>query len=143
MEHVKDRDRRGRKIKITAAVEEVFVDTVTKDQYGREKALVQLGLQSKGLLLCASVDQAGKLYKLQMAEVWNGLRQTPIMTPDFQRHRDSKQLAENIVLSTFTGWRDMGAKNIRRLHRLQNSNLKRYEILRHYLTDSNGHRSLR
>jgi len=29
--------------------------------------------------------------------------------------RDSKQLAENIVLSTFAGWRDMRAKNIRRL----------------------------
>ena len=45
IEHVKDRDRRGRQKKITSAVEEAIVDAVTKDRYGREKTLVQLGLQ--------------------------------------------------------------------------------------------------
>jgi len=44
IEHVKDRDRRGRKKMITS-VEEPIVDAVTKDRYGREKTLVQLGLQ--------------------------------------------------------------------------------------------------
>ena len=45
IEHVKDRDRRGRKKKITSAVEEAIMDAVTKDRYAREKTLVQLGLQ--------------------------------------------------------------------------------------------------
>jgi len=45
IEHVKDRNRRGRKNKITLAVEETIVDAVTKDRYGREKILVQLGSQ--------------------------------------------------------------------------------------------------
>jgi len=45
IEHVQDRDRHGRKKKITSAVEEAIVDAVTKDRYGREKTLVQLGLQ--------------------------------------------------------------------------------------------------
>jgi len=40
IEHVKDRDRRGRKKKITSAVEEAIVDAVTKDRYGREKTIV-------------------------------------------------------------------------------------------------------
>jgi len=45
IEHAKDGDHRGRKKKITSAVEEVIVDAVTKGRYGREKTLVQLGLQ--------------------------------------------------------------------------------------------------
>ena len=40
IEHVKDRDRRGRKKKITSAVEEAIVDAITKDRYAREKTLV-------------------------------------------------------------------------------------------------------
>jgi len=43
--NAKDRDHCGRKKKITSAVEEAIVDAVTKDRYGWEKTLVQLGLQ--------------------------------------------------------------------------------------------------
>ncbi|KAF8421670.1 hypothetical protein EV426DRAFT_195391 [Tirmania nivea] len=45
IEHVQNRDRCGRKKKITPAVEQAIMDAVIKDQYGREKILVQLGLQ--------------------------------------------------------------------------------------------------
>ena len=43
--HVKDKDRSGRKKKITPTMEQAVVDAVTKDQYGREKTLVELGSQ--------------------------------------------------------------------------------------------------
>jgi len=45
--HVKDnlKDRSGRKRMITPTVEQAVVDAVTKDQYGREKTLVELGSQ--------------------------------------------------------------------------------------------------
>jgi len=46
IEHVKDRDRRGRQKKITSAVEEAIVDAVTKDRYGREKHLSSLAYSS-------------------------------------------------------------------------------------------------
>jgi len=43
--HVADAPRTGRPVRITQRVEQAVVDAVTKDRYGREKTLVQLGAQ--------------------------------------------------------------------------------------------------
>src|SRR5438445_10855909 len=45
LQHVKNKVRSGRPIRITPSVEQAVVDAVLKDRYGREESIVQLGLQ--------------------------------------------------------------------------------------------------
>ncbi|KAF8430295.1 hypothetical protein EV426DRAFT_556624, partial [Tirmania nivea] len=43
--HVANRPRSGRPVKVTQRIEQAVVNAITNDQYGREKTLVQLGIQ--------------------------------------------------------------------------------------------------